>query len=257
MPKLTIVTIVKDHSEGLLKTLRSVAFQTYKDYEYIVVDGASEDGTLEVIKEHSQLFSKILYGPDKGIYDAMNKGLDSAEGEYIIFMNAGDVFASESSLEDVFSSVNGNYDVIYGDYTVNYGYTRKYIVGLKCGEIWKGMLTSHQATLVRTEIAKKYRFDLGYRLGADFDMIYRIYRDGGLFGYVPVEIAETESGGLSDTKRLTVYKNHLDTLKTGGISVYQRIYYMYLFTDAWLRLMLKRILPVKLVKKIIAMKADR
>lgn len=247
---------MKDHSLGLLRTIDSVCSQTFRDYEYIVVDGASTDGTLDIIESNKSIFSKILYGPDKGIYDAMNKGIDAAEGGYILFMNAGDVFADEKSLEMLMSTAEKS-DVLYGDYTVDYGFLKRYVAGAPLKEIWKGMLTSHQAVAVRTELAKRFRFDLKYRLGADFDMIYRIYKNGGSFSYVPYGVALVESGGLSDIKRLTVYRNHLDTLKAQGMTFRQHAYYMFMFIDSWLRLTLKKVLPLKIVKRIIAMKADR
>lgn len=257
MPRLTIVTIVKNHQSGLQKTIESVRMQLFRDFEYIAVDGASTDGTPGVIKENSDIFSKVISEPDKGIYDAMNKGLAEASGDYIIFMNAGDVFACEKSLSYVFSAVKDSPDVIYGDYAVDYGFMTRHAKGGCVSGIWKGMISSHQAVFVKTEKAKRYKFDLRYKLGADFDMIYRIYAEGGVFRYVPAEIAVTESGGLSDKKRLTVYRNHLDTLKNHGVTLYQRAYYLYMFADAWFRLTLKRVLPLKIVKKIIAMKADR
>ncbi|MGE4317352.1 MAG: glycosyltransferase family 2 protein [Deferribacterales bacterium] len=257
MPLLSIVTIVRNHKEGLLKTIHSVTSQHFSDYEYIVVDGASDDGTLDVINEHKNIFAAILYGPDGGIYDAMNKGLAKARGEYIIFMNAGDIFAHEYSLKDVFEKVKDNPDVIYGDYTVNYGYMKRYVRGHRLKDIWKGMLTSHQAHLVRASMAAESGFNCDLRLGADFDMIYRLYKEKRTFQYIPCEIAVTEPGGLSDKKRLTVYKNHLDTISRYGINPWQFVYYIYSFINAAARLWLKKILPDSMVRKIIKMKVDR
>jgi len=188
----------------------------------------------------------------------MNKGIAAAGGKYIIFMNAGDVFASPDSLDSVFSAVSGEPDVIYGDYRVDYGYAEKPIKGLPAKDIWKGMLTSHQSTLVRTELMKKHPFRLGVRIGADFDRLFHLYSVGASFFYVPVTISVTEPGGVSDRKRVQVYKDHFQTLmehNAAGFS--RRLYYIYITTDAFLRLTAKRLLPRKAVRRFITSRAEK
>ena len=102
MDKVTVVTVARNACDALRKTMASVMSQTYADLEYIIVDGASSDGTLELL-EHAKGI-RWISEPDKGIYDAMNKGVAMSTGQWIIFMNAGDTFASDDALEKVFSN---------------------------------------------------------------------------------------------------------------------------------------------------------
>lgn len=258
MNKVSIVTIVKNDSAGLEKTVKSVTAQTFQDYEFIIIDGASNDGTPDVINTFKQHFRKVISEPDNGIYDAMNKGIASASGEYIIFMNAGDVFASPEVLELVFSSVKGRPDVIYGDYLVDYGYTTRLLHGIPAEKIWQGMLTSHQSTLVRTELMRSYPFDLNLKIGADFGTLYKLAVKGCRFLYTPVTIAVIEPGGVSDRKRIQVYREHLQTVRRYcGFSPKIIIYYVFRIAESWLRQRIKSILPEKTVRTVIKHKADK
>jgi glycosyltransferase involved in cell wall biosynthesis len=258
MKKVSIVTIVKNDSAGLEKTIESVKAQTFKDYEFIVADGGSDDATHSIIKKYSDTIDTFIEGPDRGIYDGMNKGIAAAAGTYIVFMNAGDVFASGDALACVFSSVQGEPDVIYGDYLVDYGYSRTLIRGRQPEEIWKGMVTSHQSTLVRTALMQKNPFDLSVRIGADFDRIFSLYAGGAVFFYVPVTVAIMEPGGVSDRKRVQVYKEHWATLKKLNATGFSRfLYYIYIISDAYLRLTAKKMLPKSAVEKLIASKAEK
>ncbi|WP_370526631.1 glycosyltransferase [Pedobacter sp. HDW13] len=107
MPKLTVITIVYNNVRDIERTLKSVLNQTYKKIEYIVIDGASTDGTLQVVEQYKNQVSKIVSEPDKGIYDAMNKGLAIATGDYVLFMNSGDELYDQHTVEDVFTSSPG------------------------------------------------------------------------------------------------------------------------------------------------------
>lgn len=101
--KISIITICRNVADDLARTIESVKIQTFKDYEYIIIDGESKDGTIDVIKSNEQYISKWVSEPDNGIYDAMNKGIKMASGEWLIMMNAGDYFAEANVLEKVFA----------------------------------------------------------------------------------------------------------------------------------------------------------
>jgi len=258
MKKVSIVTIVKNDSAGLERTVKSVSAQTFQDYEFIIIDGASSDGTQDVINSLKDHMDKVISEPDNGIYDAMNKGVANSSGEYIIFMNAGDVFASPEALELVFSFVKGRPDVIYGDYLVDYGYATRLLHGKSAEKIWQGMLTSHQSTLVRTELMRSYPFDLNLKIGADFGTLYRLAVKGCKFLYIPVTVAVIEPGGVSDRKRIQVYKEHWQTVRRYcGFSFRIIIYYVFRITESWLKQRVKSILPEKTVRSVIKHKADR
>ena len=105
--KLSVITINFNNRDGLRKTIESVVKQTYKDFEYIIIDGGSTDGSVDVIKEYADKIDYWVSEPDKGIYNAMNKGIDVAKGEYCIFMNSGDVFFSNDVYNEVYEDLRG------------------------------------------------------------------------------------------------------------------------------------------------------
>ena len=114
---ITIVTVVYNDKNNIEKTINSVLNQSYNSKEYIVVDGKSTDGTLEIVKKYADQISVIVSEPDRGIYDAMNKAVDLAHNEWIIFMNSGDVFADNDTLKNVFNEpISKNISFIYSDF---------------------------------------------------------------------------------------------------------------------------------------------
>src|SRR5690348_5936351 len=120
MPRLSLITINLNDLQGLRKTLDSIFTQTFTDYEYIIIDGGSTDGSLEEIKKSQDKLVYWTSEKDEGIYNAMNKGIVKAKGEYTLFMNSGDYLYSEDTLNKVFENAN-NEDLIYGDAMVDKG----------------------------------------------------------------------------------------------------------------------------------------
>ena len=120
MPKLSIITINYNNAGGLEKTIQSVVSQTFTDYEYIVIDGSSNDGSVDCIKRYSDKISYSVSEKDKGIYNAQNKGIMAAKGMYCLFLNSGDYLFNEKVLEEVFSHKH-NEDIIYGDMMIDDG----------------------------------------------------------------------------------------------------------------------------------------
>ena len=114
-PKVSIITVVYNGIEFLEETIKSVIAQTYPNIEYIIVDGGSKDGTLDIIKKYEAHISKWISEPDKGIYDAMNKGIDLATGDWQNFLNAGDSFVDNNVLEKIFTTNLENITLVYGD----------------------------------------------------------------------------------------------------------------------------------------------
>lgn len=173
-PLISIVTVTFNAEKVLEPTLRSVDSQSMNDYEHIIVDGSSSDGTLALLSRYSDPRRHIYSKPDKGIYHGMNRGLDYASGKYVIFLNAGDRFATPDTLARYAEAAQAGEDIIYGDTVVvdaddnvlgprhlsapeTLGYT----------SFLNGMLICHQAFMVRREIAPKY--DREFKLSADYD----------------------------------------------------------------------------------------
>ena len=179
MAKISIITVVRNDEKHIEQTIRSVLDQTFTDYEYLVIDGASTDGTLNIIKKYEDRLTWISE-PDKGIYDAMNKGLRMARGEYVLFLNSGDSFFDGKVLEKVFSSAP-DADVYYGDTVIVdesgqiLGPRRLRPPGtLDWRSFRKGMLVSHQAFIPKRALCPEY--DLRYKYSADFDWTIKVLK---------------------------------------------------------------------------------
>ena len=212
-PKISIVTVCYNAVNEVEMTILSVINQTYPNVEYIVVDGGSTDGTVDVIRKYDSRITKWVSEPDKGIYDAMNKGIGMATGEWLNFMNAGDKFVDMNVLKNIsinFNSLNG---VLYGD-TVGELFGGKF--SLRKADIKKienprncRMGFTHQSSFVRTELAKKYPFDLRFKLAADYNMMVSLYNLGYSFKYVSIPISVYDGHGISAQN---VYLHRLECL---------------------------------------------
>lgn len=177
-PLFSIITITFNAEATLEPTLQSVAAQQENDYEYLIIDGASKDGTVALARQYDCV-TRIISEPDRGLYDAMNKGIKAATGEYLIFLNAGDTLYTPDTLKKIHNFIGENRpDILYGE-TAIVDSDRHFISmrRLKTPETlsWKsfrmGMLVCHQAFIVRRELAPLY--DLSYRFSADFDWCIR------------------------------------------------------------------------------------
>ena len=118
MPKLSIITINLNNKDGLRKTIESVISQTFEDFEYILIDGASTDGSVEVISQFETRLKYWISEPDNGIYHAMNKGIKKAKGDYCLFLNSGDYLDNSTILECIFES-NHKEELLYGNFMIN------------------------------------------------------------------------------------------------------------------------------------------
>lgn len=202
-PFITIVTIVFRDRKGFEATAQSVVSQSYTHFEWVVVDGGSEDGTKESIEGYADRIGAWVSEPDKGIYDAMNKGIQLAKGEWILFMNAGDIFAYSNAIEDLVDQGMTDADLVYGGHLVQFGEWAKPRPPLPPEHLWKGMVCSHQSLLARAEWLRQmpFRWET-FPLIADFDFIFRCWEAGAIFDPRPVEVAHFAPGGLSDRKML-------------------------------------------------------
>lgn len=205
-PKITVVTITYNCANFLQATLDSVFEQDYPNVEYIVVDGASSDGTLDMIKANSDRITRYVSEPDGGIYDAMNKGIAIATGDYINFMNAGDTFYSKTSISDCFAVADKSADIICADalYVTSAG---EYVYRARPIESSKSQMTiSHQATFIRTSLHKEMPYDTSYRLAGDLDFFYKAYKKGFKYNYIRVIAARFDAeGGQSFNNYRKVY----------------------------------------------------
>ncbi len=231
MIRFSIVTITYNAEKVLQRTLDSVLRQTYEGVEHLIVDGASKDQTLpmaERYKEQNDTSDNghkviILSEPDHGIYDAMNKGLTQASGDYIVFLNAGDSLPDASTLEEIVHHCRLNEfpenelpGVLYGNTNIvdNEGrflHPRRLQPPVKL--TWKsfrhGMLVCHQAFYARTDIAKNTQYDTRYRFSADVDWCIRIMRESDRMG---LPLCNTEMVVANYTEEGATTKNHRTSL---------------------------------------------
>lgn len=182
-PKFSVITVTYNAESVLEDTILSVISQTYHHVEYIIVDGASKDGTLSIINRYKDRITKVISEPDKGLYDAMNKGMRQATGDYLCFLNAGDSFHEDNTLQQIVHTITEKElpDVLYGE-TALVNNKRHFLRmrRLSTPEVltWKsfkqGMLVCHQAFFAKTSLAEPY--DLQYRFSADFDWCIRVMK---------------------------------------------------------------------------------
>ena len=210
--KLSIITVNLNNLEGLKKTYESVVSQTFTDYEWLVIDGGSTDGSREFIEQHQDKFAYWCSEPDKGIYNAMNKGIVRAKGEYLNFMNSGDCFAFEETLTLVFNSEEMTADILYG-------YVMKGNKNGKCFRFctmkpdirWYDLFLEalpHQATFIKKAMFSKVGlYDEQCKIVSDWKWFVSAMLDyKATYGFLPYRIAVVQEGGISSTNNCTLEK---------------------------------------------------
>ena len=211
-PKVSVITVCYNAIESIEGTIRSVVAQTYNNIEYIVVDGGSTDGTLDVINRYENKISKIISEPDKGIYDAMNKGIKAATGEWINFRNSGDMFATREVVSEMFKEpVDDDVAVLHGDcyFVSDFDYIKTVPPIVNNPDSYKyEMPVHHSASFIRAKVHKDTPFDLSYKASADYDFFYKCSKKGLRFEYRPVAVATFAIGGYTSThKGVTIREN--------------------------------------------------
>ena len=214
-PKFSIITVTYNAEKVLEDTIQSVIFQTYRNVEYIIVDGASKDHTLEIVHKYRNRINKVISEPDKGLYDAMNKGIQLATGDYLCFLNAGDKFHDSETLQKIVHTLKGQElpDVIYGETAIvdeegHFLHMRRLSTPAHLN--WKsfkqGMLVCHQAFFANRELAINHLYDLQYRFSADFDWCIRIMKKAKCLHNTRLTLIDYLNEGMTT-------KNHKASLK--------------------------------------------
>ncbi|MBR6691656.1 MAG: glycosyltransferase [Bacteroidaceae bacterium] len=204
-PKFSIITITYNAASVIGPTLQSVLAQTYRNFEYLLIDGGSKDDTVAKAKASGIEFAHIVSEPDNGLYDAMNKGIALATGDYLCFLNAGDAFHSPDSLQTIVNAIEGEDElphVLYGE-TAEVDEARNFVRmrRLKAPEklTWRsfkdGMLVCHQAFYARRDIVPMY--DLKYRFSADVDWCIKVMKRSSKLVKVDAVVVDYLQNGLS------------------------------------------------------------
>lgn len=199
--KITIITVCYNCKDILEETILSVINQTYNNIEYIIIDGGSTDGTVDIIKKYEKKITHWVSEPDHGIFDAMNKGIMFSSGDYLNFMNAGDKFVSEDVLTSLVDNINNSPIIIYGDWYVKIQNEVTIRKPLSEKYINSKLPFCHQATFIQSEYHKLNKYDSNLRLAADYKFIYQaLLRDKVKTQYIPILIAsfDATSGASTD-----------------------------------------------------------
>ncbi len=216
--KISIITVVFNGEKTIRETIESVLAQDFGEVEYIIVDGKSTDTTLEIIKSYSGRITKFISEPDRGIYDAMNKGLQLATGEIVGLLNADDVFASPDVLSLVAATfLNSGVDAVYGDLQYFDSHTGRITRNWRAGNyrnglfLW-GWMPPHPSFFIRRSWYQKFgvfRLDLG--TAADYELMLRmIHKYGAKLAYVQKVLVRMRAGGVSNLSlknRLSANRN--------------------------------------------------
>lgn len=220
-PLLTVVTVSFNTRDIIEKTILSVINQDYQNVDYVIIDGGSTDGAQQIIEKYRPEIAHYVSEKDGGIYFGMNKGIDAAKGDYVLFLNAGDVFADNHVLADIASyiEVTPDADVVYGDSEQIYEYG-SFIVRPRQAYLNNKMSISHQASFVRTELLRAHTFDTKYRYAADFEQLSYFYLNGYKFSYCNRLVARVE---MDDGATFRHYKDSanemFDIIAARGIDV--------------------------------------
>lgn len=222
-PLITVITVVFNGAQHIEQTMLSVIGQTYDNVEYIVIDGGSTDGTIELIKKYEHAIDYWVSEKDGGIYEAMNKGIFLFSGDWVNFMNSGDFFFSPSIFKEIQLDVSN--DMIYGNHAV-YKNDEKIYNKVDTGE-YSGVRNipyCHQSLFTKRELIMKFIFDLRYRVAADYDQYMKCKRYNAKIIHIPKTISIVLHGGISYVERKRLIGEYYKIMK-----YYSPIYAFFVF----------------------------
>ena len=227
--KLSVITINYNNRDGLFKTIESVVNQSSNDFEYIIIDGGSTDASIDVIKMYSDKINYWVSEPDNGIYNAMNKGIDVAKGEYCIFLNSGDSFCDYQTLSLSLPFLDGT-DVVAGYAKLDTGEIGNLPKEITFQSLYNHQQPCHQSSFIKTELLKKYRYDEKYKLVSDWKFFIQIFiYDNSSFKPIDVVVSVYDTNGISSTNRTLIDEEHVKVLRD---DFPKRIYDYYLYNTS-------------------------
>lgn len=252
--KVSIIVVSLNTKFFFLKTIKSIMAQSYKNKEIIVVDGNSTDGTLEIITKKKKNFFKTIIEKDKGIYDGMNKGSHLASGEWIMFLNSGDIFYNNQVLANIFKKPLMNQDIIYGNTLVKHKNINYLAPSSTFSTTTVIMPFCHQSAIVKADIVKRNKFSLKYKHSSDFDFFLRCFFRKKIFYNANFTIATVLAKGLSDNNRQKVYSENIQILSKYNYSFLVMAKLCYLKLLNLIKDFIKYILPQDFILFILKFK---
>jgi len=249
-PLISIVTVVYNGEQFLEKTIQSVINQSYENIEYIIIDGGSTDGTVDTIKKYEKKIDYWVSEKDGGIYDAMNKGIMAAHGEWVSFMNGGDEFFNRQTIDNVFSAIDESAGLIYGDTEIHYKtFVRaRKADGLK--RIKERMPFGHQSMFVKTSVHKNNLYNTNYTICADYDFVCTLYQKNICFERVNLLISSCSTDGVSDIQSMERTQQSAEIAYKHFPDVSIKFYHQKNIVRNYIKFFFKRVLPSKIVEII-------
>jgi len=254
MNSFSIIVVSYNTKKEFLKTLNSIKKQTYKKYEIIIVDGSSTDGTINLIKKIKNKKVNFIIEKDNGIYDAMNKGIKIAKGEWALFLNSGDIFNNPDVLKKANDLIDKKSDIVFGNAVINNKTILYHHLSKNFSSKTIYIPFSHQSVFSKTKILKKNLFNLNYKICSDFNFFTKQYKKNKRFQKINLTIATVISAGLSDSNRFKVFYENFIILKKNKFLKGKIISLIIFFTTMSITKLTKKILPNFIVNMILKMK---
>jgi len=228
-PKITVITVVYNNETKIEKSLLSVISQKYSNFEYIVIDGASTDQTLNIINKYRSKITNIISEPDKNLYDAINKGIKLAKGEYIYLLHSGDTFVNDDVLRNYIRFID-NHD-LYLSNMISINSNKTYLIKPKFKYLWKNMLLNHPTWLVKKSIFEKFGiYDVKFRIASDYDFALRIWKNI-TYKYIDFESVQFSLEGISYSNKKVLIEafrvrksNNFNALFNSSIFLFELFY---------------------------------
>ena len=221
LAKISIITVVYNNRDFIEQAIRSVLSQTYKNIEYIIIDGGSTDGTLEVIAKYKNRINTLISEKDKGLYDAMNKAYGIASGDIVGILNSDDLFFSEECISKVASTFKSfpDVDIVYGDliyvkrddvsHTVRHWSSGEYYSNY----FYDGFTPAHPSVYVKRHVVKENIYDLSFKLTADYDWLLRIFHKYNV-KYIKEVVVKMRLGGVTSKSYKNIIKGNIEIAKS-------------------------------------------
>lgn len=247
---ISIITVCYNSQETIAKTIESVINQSCQDIEYIIIDGASTDNTLNIIKKYQEKYPiKLISEPDSGIYDAMNKGVKITDGKWILFLNSDDYLYDTNVINIVKEALEKtNCDILYGATEFRYDNFNLIRQPNNLKAFWRRMPFCHQSCYIKRNMLIKRPFNTSYKIAADYDFLIHHYKQGFPFFKIDEVLSSFSVNGLSEKSQNEMIKEYLEILKKEwGYTFKVRLFYKLIA----LKPAIKKIMPWRL-KKIIS-----
>lgn len=244
--KLTVITVCYNAGNVIEDTMKSVVEQSYKNIEYIIVDGGSTDNTREIVEKYKKIFPiNFISEKDEGIYDAMNKGILASTGEWLNFMNAGDIFINSEAISKALPELTNDFDIVYGDTEIRYKNFTTLKKSPRPKKLWLGYVP-HQSSFIKSSVMKSCLYNKNNKIAGDLEFFLKVQYNGGKIKKINETISSFAKNGITEIEGMQVIIDAHRTVKKIKPGIKVDIYYSLLKIKPFI----KKVLPKKIFKFI-------